>query len=399
MAINIWRWLFGGKKSSNAEEITVEELCGYAEELGIRLLAFNVCANMIANAIGKCEFKTFLGGKPVRGLEYYTLNYEPNINQNSSAFWHEAICKLLSSNEVLIISTRHRDGHEMLACADSWENPLKYPAKMREYRSVRVGEVTYEKTFRENEVIHLTLNDQNVKAVIDQICGSYQKLITAAERYYTRSRGIRMKVKVSQIAEGDSDFTKNFQSLIDAQIKPFMQADNAVLTEFDGYEYSDMGKDGSGSKISDSEDIRDLINDIFTFTARGLGIPPVLVTGDVAGTQDAVTRWLTTCIDPIAEQIQEELTRKRYGYERWVAGDFIQVDTTAIIHFDMFANAANVEKLIGSGAFSINDVLIAAGLPRIDAPWANQHWLTKNIAQIEAAASALDNGGKGGSAE
>ena len=396
MAISFWRWLTGGKSGGKTQEITVEDLAAYAEELGIRLLAFNVCANMVANAIGKCEFKTFLARKPVQGLEYYTLNYEPNINQNSSAFWHEVIVELLRSNEALVISTRHRDGHEMLVCADSWDKPLKYPAKMREYRNVRVGEVTYDKTFRENEVIHLTLHNDNIKNVIDQIYGSYHKLISSAQRYYTRSRGVRMKVKVNQVAEGQEGFAKAYQVLMNEQVKPFIKADDAVLPEFDGYTYSEMGKDGSGGKISESKDIRDLITDIFTFTARGFGIPPVLLTGDVAGTQDAVTRWLTTCIDPIAEQIQEELTRKRYGYNRWVAGDFIQIDTTTIIHFDMFSNAANVEKLIGSGAFSINDILIAAGLPKIDAPWADQHWLTKNIAQIEAAVSALDNGGEGG---
>ena len=56
-----------------------------------------------------------------------------------------------------------------------------------------------------------------------------------------------------------------------------------------------------------------------------------------------------------------------------------------------------VEKLIGSGAFSINDVLAAAGLPEIDQPWARKHWLTRNIGLIEAAAIAVDDDGKGGS--
>jgi len=65
----------------------------------------------------------------------------------------------------------------------------------------------------------------------------------------------------------------------------------------------------------------------------------------------------------------------------------------------MFHNAANIEKLIGSGAFSINDVLVAAGLPEIDADWARKHWLTRNIGTISAAACAAENGGKGGEAE
>ena len=70
--------------------------------------------------------------------------------------------------------------------------------------------------------------------------------------------------------------------------------------------------------------------------------------------------FLTNCIDPLADQIQEEINRKRYGYEGWKKGDYLRVDTSSIIHFDMFANAANVEKLVGSGAFTINDVLRAA---------------------------------------
>lgn len=399
MAFSFWEWIFGKKasgKSSKGSEIAVEELEEAAQELNIRLLAFNVCVNMIANAVGKCEFKTFRAGKPIREAEYYMLNYEPNINQNSTMFWHEFIYRLMVDNEVLAIATKHRDGHEMLVVADGWAKPNKYPAKMNEYKNVQVGEVTYDKTFRENEVIHLKLNNRDIKPVIDGIYSSYYKLISAAQKSYTRNRGVRLKVKVDQLTEGEEGFAAAFKDLMDQQVKPWIQQDSGVLPEFDGYEYSEMGKENSGAKDANTRDIRAMVDDIFTFTARGFCIPPVLLTGDVAGTQDAQTRWLTTCIDPLCDQIQEEFTRKRYGFERWQAGDFIQIDTTTIIHFDMFANAANVEKLIGSGAFSINDVLAAAGLPKIDEPWANKHCLTKNIGTLEAAASAAENGGKGG---
>jgi hypothetical protein len=137
-----------------------------------------------------------------------------------------------------------------------------------------------------------------------------------------------------------------------------------------------------------------LVDDIFDFTARAFCIPPVLLFGDVAGTQDAMQRWLTTCIDPLCDQIQEEIIRKRYGFEEWKKGNFIQVDTSNILHFDIFGNAANIEKLVGSGAFSINDVLKATGQSEIAEDWANQHFLTKNIGKVEDVASAID--GKGG---
>ena len=65
------------------------------------------------------------------------------------------------------------------------------------------------------------------------------------------------------------------------------------------------------------------------------------------------------------------------------------MDSSSILHFDMFANAANVEKLVGSAAFSINDVLRAANQPIIDEPWAEAHFLTKNISDIDEAARQL----------
>lgn len=398
MAISFLRWLTSGKNAGQTKEIAVEELAAAAQELSIRVMAFQTCVNLIANFVGKCEFRTFRDKKPCRGKEYYMLNYEPNINQNSTMFWHEFIYRLMLDNEVLVISTKHRDGHEMLVVADSWEKPDKYPAKMNQYRGVTVGGVTYDKSFRENEVLHLQLNHKNIQPVLDSMYDCYQKLLNAAQKSYTRGRGVRMKVKVDQIAEGDENFATQFKALMDKQVKPWIESDSGVLPEFSGYEYSEMGKENQ-TKTENTRDIRAMVDDIFTFTARCMGIVPALIIGEVADSKDAMTRTLTTCIDPLCDQIQEELTRKRYGFEEWQKGNYIQIDTTTIVHFDMFANAANVEKLIGSGAFSINDVLAAAGLPEIDEPWAKKHWLTLNIGTIEAAARAAENGGEGGKTE
>lgn len=396
MAINFLRWLTGkGGGSSGYTQVEVQEIVAASQELQIRIMALQVCVNMIANFVGKCEFRTFRDGKPVKDREYYMLNVEPNINQNSTMFWHEFIYRLCTDNEVLCISTQARDGHEMLVVADSWDRPEKYPAKRNEYKGVTAGQVTYKKTFREEEVLHLKLNNENIQQVLAGIYSSYSKLLSAAQKGYTRGRGVRLKVKVDQLASGEKDYQTEFKSLMDTQVAPWIKSDSGVLPQFEGYEYTDMNKDG-GYKVETTRDIRALIDDIFTFTARGLGITPVLVTGDVADTKDALTRTLTTCIDPLCDQIQEELIRKRYGFEEWKKGNFVQIDTTTIVHFDMFANAGNVEKLIGSGAFSINDVLAAAGLPEIDAPWARKHWLTLNIGTMEAAARAAENGGEGG---
>lgn len=388
MAFEWLKALFGSGTGKGGRVVSVDDICAAAAEVAVREMALSVCINMIANAVSRCEFQTFRGGKPIREREYYLWNIEPNINQNSSAFLHELIDNLIRRNEALVISTVHRDGHDMLVNADSWDPPKRYPQKMREYKSVQVGEVTYGKTFRENEVLHLVLHNTNIRGVVDQLWASYSKLYAVASRAYTWGQGTHLKVKVDQMAQATEEDIQTFQNILNEQVKPFLNSENAVLPQYNGYEYTDMG--GSANADRTTRDIRALIDDIFDFTALSVGIPPVLVKGVVQGTEDAVERWMTTCVDPICDQLEEEANRKRYGYEDFAKGNFLHIDTSTVRHFDLFSNAANVEKLIGSGAYSINDVLRAAGQAEIDAPWAKIHWLTLNIGNIEQAARAIN---------
>lgn len=373
-------------------EVTCSELETAAIEYAARELSFWVCVNMIANAIGRCEFRTFLGGKEVFGREYYMWNYEPNVNQNSTAFLHKLVSQLCRDNEALVISSRRRDGIESVVVADSWEDPDNRPVKQNRYKGVVAGGVSYDKTFLENEVLHLTLNHIRIRPVIDAMYQSYYRLIAAAMKNYEWGNGQHWKVHVSQIAQSGETWAQDFQKMIEAQIKPFLDSNGAILPEFDGYKYEDVGGDKRGDRSGKPEEIRSLIEDIFNFTARAFQIPAVLIGGKVEGTQDANNRFLTCCIDPICDQLQEEITRKRCGFDGWRRGDCVRVDSSSIQHFDLFANAGNVEKLVGSGAFCINDVRRASGQPMINEPWANEHFLTKNIADMGAVTRTLEAG-------
>lgn len=71
----------------------------------------------------------------------------------------------------------------------------------------------------------------------------------------------------------------------------------------------------------------------------------------------------------------------------------MQMDSSSILHFDIFANANNIEKLVGSGVFSLNDVLRAASLPAIDEPWADEHYMTLNISTMGQTARTLEGRG------
>lgn len=387
MGLKFFHFLQPKNGRTGFQEVNCDELFEATQEYQIRELCFWTCVNLVANALGRCEVRTFRKHEEIREAEYYLWNIEPNTNQSSTAFWHKLVARLFQDNEALIIPSNIYGSGDGIVVADDWEEPEDYPSKMREYRSVRVGDMTYDRTFRERDVMHLKLNHINMRPVIDGLYNSYYRMVSAAMKSYEWQNGQHWKVHVNQIVQGEEGWAQKFQDMITAQVKPFMQSNGAILPEFDGYSYTDVS---GGSSGKDTRDIKAMIDDIFNFTAQACMVPAVLAAGKVEATADANNRFLTYCLDPICDQITEEATRKRYGYDLWRKGDYLRMDSSSIIHFDLFANAANVEKLVGSGAFTINDILRAAGQVTINEPWADEHYMTKNIAPLPERAASLD---------
>ena len=195
-----------------------------------------------------------------------------------------------------------------------------------------------------------------------------------AQRDYTWGHGQHWKVHIDQIAAGGDDFSSNISKMISEQVKPFFETDSSVLPEFDGYTYERIS-----SEAKDTREIKNLIDDIYANTARAFLIPPPLVTGNVAGLDDANSQFLTYCIDPICRQIENEINRKCYSFADYAAGTRVICDSSTIMHFDIFGSAAATEKAVGSGAFTINDVRRAAGQPVINEDWADRSYMTKNL--------------------
>ena len=126
-----------------------------------------------------------------------------------------------------------------------------------------------------------------------------------------------------------------------------------------------------------------MVDDLTDFAARMLGIPPVLVNGSVQDTASARRQLVSDCIVPLAKILDCEISRKRYTAGDIERGTMLEVDTSRAIYVDWLTAAQGIDKLIASGAASVNDVRGLLGLPLIDEEWANRHYLTKNYGDIE----------------
>lgn len=349
----------------------------------LRELAFWTCVNKIANAISKCEFKTYIKKKEVKGQEYYLWNYEPNQNQNATSFMNKLIGKLYRNNECLVVEVNNH-----IYVADSYSKEV---LALKEYRFSGITFDGYElsETREMSEVMFFELNSENMRNLTNGMYETYSKLLIYAQDAYKKSRGKKGILNIGAIAQESENFDEIFQELMSTHFKNFFESDSAVLTLFDGYEYQDISESGKTYSTESTRDIKSLADDIFEFTARAFSFPPSLAKGDVQDTGKAIDELLTFVIDPLIKMLQQEINRKRNGYTGFKAGNYVKIETLAVKHIDIFDIATPVDKLISSGAFTINDILEVLGKPKIEEDWANQHFMTKNYSKIQDLLSDL----------
>ena len=378
MGLHLKRWfarrLDGEQSQVAAQTITEEDWLDFSADLSLRELAFWSCVNLIGNALSKCEFRTFVEGQEVKGAEYYLWNLSPNLNQSSSGFLHKLVAQLYGHGEALVIE---QGGQLLVADHFSVEEYALYDNR---FSQVAVGDFTFSRSFSQSEVLYFRLAEKNMRLLANSLYGAYQKLIAYGMKSYLKSRGTKGTLTVDALAAGDQKLTEKFEELKNQNFKTFAEAENAILPLYRGFTYTDLG-----SKTYSNEgtrDIRAMMNDVSDFTAKAFGIPPALLSGEVAGTGEALDQFLTFCVDPLTDMLAEEINRKRYGQQAFCAGSYVQIDTKCLKHVDLLGVSASIDKLIASGAFCVNDIRKVCGEAPLDEPWANQHFMTKNYENL-----------------
>lgn len=282
-------------------------------------------------------------------------------------------------NEALVIEDKGN-----LYCADNYTTE-EFPMLGNKYSNIQIGTLSLDKTYSADKVFLFKLENSDVKKLIDGLYASYGKVLAYAIKKYKKSNSMKYKLKISQTKAGDKEFQKEFEENIKGQLKSFLENDEAVYPEFDGYELIDVSPK---SNTKDSKEITELRKDIFDMVAQAIKLPQSLMTGNITNLNEVVKSLITFGIDPLATTIEQELTRKQ-GYIEWSKGNYIKVDTSKINHIDILDVADKVDKLISSGTFCIDEVRNILGQEKLNTEFSKTHFITKNY---ETAENSLKGG-------
>jgi len=344
------------------------------DQLAFKELALHIGISYIANTLSKCEFKTYENGEEVKNRLYYMLNLSPNPNQNSSQFINQFVSRYYYDGGSLIVP--HND---YIYCADNFDVEDSNPLKENVFYNVTFNSYQLKKKHKASEVFYMRLDDKNVKGLVDSLYMEYGEIIAQALNAYKRTNGTKYKLLLEQYRAGDPAFEKAFREVISKQLKTFVENDNAVYPQFKGTDLQEF----SSKNPTSSADIIAMRKETFEVVAQALKIPLSMMYGNITNMNEIVKVYLSICIDPLADMISEELTRKYYSFEEWQDGNYVQVDTSCINHIDILEVADKVDKAIASGAFSIDEVRERLSKNALNTEFSTAHWMTKNYALAE----------------
>lgn len=384
--MGFWSWLQGKILGGESVEISADTVQKFIDQEKMTQLAaeeFNIHAaiNMIANCISKCEFKTFIEGKEEKREEYYLWNFEPNKNQNSSQFLQELVTKLLYRNECLVIESGGQ-----LIIAESFSKQ-EFALKETVFSSVSRKGFTFNRTFKMSDVMYFQLNNKNIRKLLKGVCDGYEDILNEAVDKYEKAGGEKGVLHIDAAASGKKygkkTFEEVYEELMNERFKKFFNSKNAVIPIFDGFSYTRQGTEQSKKSTSEMKDITDILGEIAETVARAFNIPVSLLKGDVSDVEKITRNFLTFCIDPLCEMIQTEINRKRCRKDEVIKGTYVKIDTTTVMHIDIFDIAEKIDKLIASGMYCIDELRKKLGDAELNTEESRKHFITKNYMDLD----------------
>ena len=354
------------------------------EKAALDAFALFSVVHLISGLLSGCEFRVYRDGKEMHGAEWSALNVKPNKNQNAAAWKREMVARLLLTGESLCVELP--DGQRILA--ESF-NRIDDALRGDIFSDIQRADMTVSRQFRSMDVIFLQSSVNARAAWLQQIMVQYERLMTSAAKRFKKAGGEKGILKVSAVAQGKTDFEEQFKKMQNEYFRNYFESANAVLPLFDGYDYTPQSSGGgSGTYTNDLTSVKTLADEAISRAAQVFGVPPSYMRGDAAGIKDSQAAMMTNCIKPLAEMISQELTGKLYTTHDIMQGGRIVVDTGSILHHDLLADSAGIDKLIGSG-WTLNELFRAFGIPESDEPGCSTRFITKNYGTI---AEALEGG-------
>ena len=302
----------------------------------------------------------------------HKLNVKPNDNENKSDFRSKVIDRMLLEGECLVIRINGN-----LYVADSFSiDGREFGQKT--YKDIVVGEVVLHKHFKSKDVFHFRYTNDKLKKFLRDLDESYAKLFKRLIEVHMRNNQIRIYAEFAQSKKDDNTQQKYKDFLRGAENKIKNDSVAMIPTQKD-YNLTENAQNYESRSI---KEVGDLENMYVRQVANILQVPPLLFSGDLADVSQHKDSYIKDCVRPLMQVMADEVNAKYFSLSEYVKDGGVKVNAVHALFNSEFEMGNATEKMIGSGVWTVDDILELTGKERENTVVTTQRYLTKNIAPI-----------------
>lgn len=369
------------KPDGNATGSLLADCEGFEQELVYKRLALEITIDLIGNSVARADWKTFTKNKQVEESLFYKLNVAPNKNQTSTEFFKLVVRRLLLDGEVLI----YPDTDKTLYVADNFTK-TETSYNQSKFESVQINNHIIKRTFTQEDVIYMSLNDINIKTFMDSYASAYNKLLTSSAYSYqsnkTRRFVLDSKMFRSQTNQGQDDFN----TLMATNLADFASstAGSKIYAKSNDWAITDM----SDKQLESSNDIRRFIRDMFDIVANTYHVPIQMIMTtweNTEVTQNVIDNYLVNAVYPIIDLFKEAINGYNYSEAEYLKGSKVYPDVTKVRVTDLKTIGTFIAQVFPTGALSLNDIVTKyLHLDKLDDELGDIRVMTKNYQELGA---------------
>lgn len=340
----------------------------------LKSMALEICIGFIARTVAQSVFRISQDNKRVYDDWDYLLNVRPNTDQSAADFWQKFAYRAIFDNEVLVIKTDSND----LLIADSFSRK-EYAVLPDTFSNVTVKDYTFQRSFKMDEVIYITYNNEKLTKFMNGMFEDYTELFSRMIQTSMYSNQIRALAGMDANQELSPEKLAKLQSFIDKMFNAFKTKAFAIVPKLKGFDYTELTDGTNGGRSI--EDITKISDKAVEHVAQLLGIPVALVRGDMSEYETALKAYDKFSYGPFLKKISDELNVKLIDKKEYQAGRKIEV--RGIVIDDPLDKLLKIDKGVASGVLTPNEGREFMDLEPSTDPAMDKHYITKNYEKAQ----------------
>lgn len=347
--------------------------------------AQHIVAERYGSLLSKCDFRTYVKDKEVKGDNWWKFNVEPNPNQTSSEFLKQLAFRLIHDLEALIIKTDNGNfyvassftkGDRQLA--ETWFTDVVVDV----YEDGTVKQYNLDGVFKGDNAMFIRYKNSNANNLMNEMNALYTNLIENVK--LSGSNKIKYTLEIDTTAANGIgvDYDKEIARILNEDFQKLASDNNVILPLMKGFKLEPLNQANYNSQNATvaAINVNSMFEDILVNVGQIYNVPKSFMMGTYEDGE--MDDFLTFGLDPFVQIIQEAINRKYYGKKQYLAGTYVMIDTKKIKHFDILTVSNAINKLISSGVYTINELRTLLDEKPIDPEIGDKHWITRNYAVV-----------------